>query len=169
MVLLEAVNCTDDPVGVHNSEKGMYDWDESLANKSYTLKIRYYCPLTGWGYPSNGMPEMFSVCQADKQWSLQGIEECISMAKHVETRIGLGLIVLSDYLLELPCPEQPPAKPEGGWFWYGVEQSRFKCTNGYQFAPGEYPYWYTSCTPSKVWDPPTMEECVRKFLDNVNH
>ncbi len=59
----------------------MYDWDEGLANKSYTLTIRYYCPLTGWGYPSNGMPEMFSVCQADKQWSLQGIEECISMAK----------------------------------------------------------------------------------------
>ncbi len=75
---VSAVNCTDDPVMAPNSEKGLYDWDLILRNKSYTISIRYYCPLQGWGFPSNGEAEIFSVCQADKNWNLTELEECIS-------------------------------------------------------------------------------------------
>ena len=64
----------------------------------------------------------------------------------------------------LPCPEFPAEKPEGGWFWYDMENSRYKCPNGLMFADGNYPYWYSNCTPAKVWDPEEVENCIRKFL-----
>ena len=48
-------------------------------------------------------------------------------------------------------------------FWYGLENSRYKCPNGFEFKNGNYPYWYSNCTLSKVWDPPLVEECVREY------
>ena len=62
----------------------------------------------------------------------------------------------------LPCPEYPPEKSLGGWFWYDMQNSRYKCPNGFMFANGNYPYWYSNCTMAKIWDPPTVEECIRK-------
>jgi hypothetical protein len=67
----------------------------------------------------------------------------------------------------LPCPEFPAEKPEGGWFWYDMENSRYKCPNGLMFADGNYPYWYSNCTPAKVWDPEEVEECIRKLLEFI--
>ena len=64
--------------------------------------------------------------------------------------------------LVLPCPKQPPPKPEGGWFWYSLEKARYKCPNGFQFEKGNYPYWYSNCTVAKVWEPLTTENCVGK-------
>ena len=67
----------------------------------------------------------------------------------------------------LPCPEFPAEKPEGGWFWYDMENSRYKCPNGLMFADGNYPYWYSNCTPAKVWDPEEVEVCIRKFFQLI--
>ena len=72
------------------------------------------------------------------------------------------------YSLVLPCPGEPPGKPEGGWFYYNIEFGRYKCPNGYEFAGGNYPYWYSNCTMAKKWDPPEVEACVRKFLHVVS-
>ena len=62
----------------------------------------------------------------------------------------------------LPCPTQPPKAEEGGWLWYDIEFSKYKCPNGKMFANGNFPYWYSNCTVEKRWDPPEAEECVRK-------
>ena len=62
----------------------------------------------------------------------------------------------------LPCPVAPPGKSEGGWSWYGIENTRYKCPNGHRFSSGNYPYWYSNCTLAKTWDPPAVEQCVRK-------
>ena len=64
----------------------------------------------------------------------------------------------------LPCPKFPAEKPLGGWFWYDMENSRYKCPNGFMFADGSYPYWYSNCTPAKIWDPAEVEDCIRKTL-----
>ena len=64
----------------------------------------------------------------------------------------------------LPCPKFPAEKPPGGWFWYDMENSRYKCPNGLMFADGNYPYWYSNCTPAKVWDPEKVEDCIRKIF-----
>jgi hypothetical protein len=66
-------------------------------------------------------------------------------------------------LLDLPCRDQPPLFTPGGWFWYGLENSRYKCPNGFKFENGNYPYWYSNCTIQKTWDPPAVESCVRKY------
>ena len=39
--------------------------------------IKYSCPKAGWGYPSNGASEIYSICQADKSWNVTFVEECI--------------------------------------------------------------------------------------------
>lgn len=69
------MNCTDDPIEMLQNDKGMYDWDG--GNKTFGQIIRYYCDKNGWGYPSNGLSEMFNECQADKTWTLTEIEQCI--------------------------------------------------------------------------------------------
>jgi hypothetical protein len=48
--------------------------------------------------------------------------------------------------------------------WYNIEFTKYKCPNGFYFKGGNYPYWYSNCTAAKVWEPPQMEECVRKRL-----
>ena len=121
-----------------NDDKGLYDWDG--VNKSYGTVVRYSCQKEGWGFPSNGKVEMFSICQANKHWNVTEVDPCVL----------------------LPCPEAPPSKSLGGSFWYGLENSRYKCPNGYEFTNGLYPYWYSNCTLAKVWDPPVVENCHRK-------
>ena len=77
-----AINCTDDPFEVPNDGKGMYDWTGDIGtgvslNKSYNDIVRYWCETEGWGYPSNGLSEMYAVCQANKEWNLTYVEECV--------------------------------------------------------------------------------------------
>ena len=70
----------------------------------------------------------------------------------------------------LPCPSSPPESPTGGWMYYGIEETKYKCPNGYMFNGGSYPYWSESCTPAKVWDPPEVPECVgKKQILKVNY
>jgi hypothetical protein len=64
----------------------------------------------------------------------------------------------------MPCPNPPPTISPGGWLWYDIEFSRYKCPNGYMFEKGNYPYWYSNCTIAKTWDPTVIEKCVRKFV-----
>ena len=60
----------------------MYDWTGDIGtgvslNKSYNDIVRYWCETEGWGYPSNGLSEMYAVCQANKEWNLTYVEECV--------------------------------------------------------------------------------------------
>ena len=71
--------------------------------------------------------------------------------------------------LVLPCPKLPPGKPEGGWFEYDLQNSKYKCPNGHEFLNDQigqryYPYWYSNCTIAKAWDPPAVDDCVRKIF-----
>ena len=45
-------------------------------NKSYEKSIKYSCPEPGWGYPSNGLSEMYSICQSDKNWNITSLDDC---------------------------------------------------------------------------------------------
>ena len=59
----------------------MYDWTGSdptgvSVNKSYGDVVRYWCPQEGWGYASNGLSEMYAICQANKMWNLTKVEPC---------------------------------------------------------------------------------------------
>ena len=121
------------------NDRGMYDWNGS--NKTYQTSILYYCERPGWGYPSNGQSQKINYCQADKTWNLTAVEECVL----------------------LPCPKPPPEVPVGGWHWYDLEFTKYKCPNGHMFANGNYPYWYSNCTVSKIWDPLETENCMRKI------
>ena len=63
----------------------------------------------------------------------------------------------------------PPGKPEGGWFEYDLQNTKYKCPNGYEFLNSQvgqryYPYWYSNCTIAKAWDPPALDDCVRKRI-----
>ena len=59
----------------------------------------------------------------------------------------------------LPCPEAPPLPMAGGWSWYGIQSTQYKCPNGHQFINNAYPYWYSNCTLQKIWDPPAVQDC----------
>eukprot|EP00095_Tigriopus_kingsejongensis_P007775 maker-scaffold154_size301342-snap-gene-2.20 protein:Tk07775 transcript:maker-scaffold154_size301342-snap-gene-2.20-mRNA-1 annotation:"macrophage mannose receptor 1-like" len=69
-------NCTQDPPIVANYPKGAFDWNLEVRNKSFLHEIKYWCPDSHWGYPSNGLNETKTVCQDDGQWSLSSLEEC---------------------------------------------------------------------------------------------
>ena len=64
---------------VPNNTKGIYDWD--LKNKSFGVEVTYSCPTEGWGYPSNGLNTMKSVCQADKSWTITSMDDCMRQSK----------------------------------------------------------------------------------------
>ena len=183
-----AKNCTDEPFEAPGADKGISDWDG--VSMSYETVIKYECPKKGWGYPTTGFSEIYSYCQADKTWNLTSVEECIcKFLKPTNLYYFLVLkarqyfwletgLMISFYLnliifclLVLPCPKRPPPKPEGGWFRYGLQESRYKCPNGLEFHneitdQRFYPYWYSNCTVAKIWDPPETQKCVRKYKIN---
>ena len=76
-IFYSAVNCHLNPFAPIGNAKGVYDWNETVANRSYTHEVEYSCPYEGWGFPSNGHNSKKSVCQLDRTWSLQFVEECI--------------------------------------------------------------------------------------------
>ena len=41
-MLILAKNCTNNPPIVANNDKGMFDWDTTLMNKSYSTTIKYW-------------------------------------------------------------------------------------------------------------------------------
>ena len=76
------MNCTEDPFEVPNDDKGMYDWTGAIGpgvsvNKSYGDIVRYWCEKEGWGFPSNGLSEIYAVCQANKMWNVTEVEKCM--------------------------------------------------------------------------------------------
>jgi hypothetical protein len=71
--------------------------------------------------------------------------------------------------LVLPCPNPPPAQPRGGWMWYGMEATQYKCPNGFGFSTGAFPYSFSNCTSAKVWDPPQADACVGKCKTYTNY
>ena len=72
------------------------------------------------------------------------------------------MVTYGDYCVffsVLPCPEAPPLPMTGGWSWYGIQATQYKCPNGHQFINNAYPYWYSNCTLEKIWDPPVVQDC----------
>lgn len=90
---ISAINCTDDPFEVPNNDKGVYDWDG--FNKSFGHIIRYHCRLEGWGYPGNGLTEMYSMCQANKNWNLTEVENCICKLNELPSIISIACKTLT--------------------------------------------------------------------------
>ena len=79
-----AKNCTDDPYIPPGADKGLSNWTKPdpengiEGNKtSYQTIVHYYCQKQGWGFPSTGKSEAWSICQADKSWNLTSVEDCI--------------------------------------------------------------------------------------------
>ena len=82
--LFLAKNCTDDPYIPPGADKGLSNWTKPdpengiEGNKtSYQTIVHYYCQKQGWGFPSTGKSEAWSICQADKSWNLTSVEDCI--------------------------------------------------------------------------------------------
>ncbi|XP_059096703.1 uncharacterized protein LOC131891197 [Tigriopus californicus] len=130
------INCTDDPPSVPRNDKGNYTWDS--VTKTYLHQITYNCPSLFWGYPSTGENSTTIHCMANKHWNRSAIEDC----------------------KKLPCPRAPPKAPEGGWLWFGMDQTKYQCPNGYEFQGGSGPYMVTECAANRKWRPSVTRKCV---------
>lgn len=65
----------------------------------------------------------------------------------------------------LPCKDDPPPAPPGGWSWFEFKTTKYMCPNGYEFEGGQYPFWQANCTAKRTWNPPVAISCVpRKCL-----
>ena len=76
-----AINCTEAPFKVHENDLGMSNWTgvDGVDPRPYVTSIRYFCPRSGWGYPSTGLNETIIHCQSDGTWSNDAnIEQCMS-------------------------------------------------------------------------------------------
>ena len=102
------------------------------------MEIEYSCLRSGWGFASTGTTKLTSTCQSNKLWSVTKVDDCVA----------------------LPCEKTPPELPVGGWTWYEFDFSRYKCPNGFGFADGSYPYWFSECGADKNWLPDEVDECV---------
>lgn len=76
-----ALLCHNDPPRVSNDDLGKYNFK---GNKTFTTMVQYWCPLPGWGYPSNGETNVTSICQADQAWSVTEVEDCVCKKKAEE-------------------------------------------------------------------------------------
>ncbi|TRY78752.1 hypothetical protein TCAL_06219, partial [Tigriopus californicus] len=139
------INCTDDPPKMLNGDRGYYNWNPAIGNRTFMHEVHYSCNLTGWGYPSTGEQNQVSVCQANKAWSVTEIEDCE----------------------KLPCQNPPPSPPAGGWKWFELDQTRYRCPDGMEFKSGVFPFLVSTCTSAGFWSPEAIEECVpRKCPDS---
>ncbi|TRY78181.1 hypothetical protein TCAL_06224, partial [Tigriopus californicus] len=132
------INCTDSPPIVPNDPKGVFDWD--FANKSYLHQINYRCPLSFWGYPSTGAHSETIYCMSNKRWSIPTIEDC----------------------QQLPCKYAPPKVPEGGWFWFDMDRTKYKCPHGYEFEDGSFPFVESECAANRLWSPQSIKNCTTR-------
>ena len=64
----------------------------------------------------------------------------------------------------LPCPDDPPSPPEGGWMWYNISKTTYKCPEGFEFSDGSYPLRYSECNLKKKWDPPEQLVCKGNLI-----
>ena len=127
----------DDPVSVTNTSRGMWNWD--LKKRSYLHTIDYWCPTKGWGFPATGERRMTSSCQANGEWTIKDIDDCTL----------------------LPCADQPPKAPKGGWMWFDLLDTQYKCPHGYKFETGDDLYSVV-CTAARHWSREELPKCIRK-------
>ena len=57
---------------------------------------------------------------------------------------------------------EPPEKPEGGFTWYNIRATKYRCPMSYMFESGNQ-YEYSTCTVVKTWAPDVLMDCVRKY------
>ena len=67
----------------------------------------------------------------------------------------------------LPCPKTPPDPPIGGWSWYGIAETTYKCPNGHEFLDGSYPNSTAKCNLLKQWEPSEQMECQGKNIIHI--
>ena len=68
----------EEPFQPPGGDKGNYDFK---GNKTFSVLLNYTCDTPGWGYPSNGLSNVSSLCQADQTWTVKDVEECICKYK----------------------------------------------------------------------------------------
>ena len=60
-------------------------------------------------------------------------------------------------------PYPPPApEGEGSERIFGMEVTKYRCKNGYQWANGKWPYLEMECL-NKKWAPKTLPDCVCEY------
>ena len=66
------------------------------------------------------------------------------------------------------CPTEPPPAPEGEGSErvFGMEVTKYRCKNGYQWANGKWPYLEMECL-NKKWAPKTLPDCVREYISQT--
>ena len=62
------------------------------------------------------------------------------------------------------CAELPPRAPEGEGAErvFGMEVTRYRCPNGFQWEGGQWPYLEMECL-NKKWAPKQLPSCVSKY------
>ena len=134
--------------------------------------------MPGWGYPSNGLSNITVVCQGDQTWNITEVEDCVCKSSNCSIStlnaswrkcfyifIFQLSLVECNFLLNfsvLPCPKTPPDPPNGGWSWYGIAETTYKCPNGHAFLDGSYPNSTAKCNLLKQWEPAEQMECQGK-------
>ena len=63
------------------------------------------------------------------------------------------------------CANLPPPGPggEGSERIFGMEITKYRCKNGYEWPGNRWPYLEMECL-NKKWAPAALPECVRKLL-----
>ncbi|TRY78180.1 hypothetical protein TCAL_06223 [Tigriopus californicus] len=129
---------------------GTTDWNTKfwtcLENETFPqdTHITYTCPegyvfetpqLLAFGQENS---ELFVKCETYADWNVTRKPKCV----------------------QLPCPRAPPKAPEGGWLWFGMDQTKYQCPNGYEFQGGSGPYMVTECAANRKWRPSVTRKCV---------
>ena len=165
MCLFSAINCTQPPFPVKNNDLGMFNWTavEGVDPRPYATAIKYYCPRDNWAYPSTGFNEVMVYCLKDGTWSNQfNIETCQS----IKGRLSNSKV--DNFSPEMFCPDQPPPAPEGEGSErvFGMEVTKYRCKNGFEWSNGKWPYLEMECL-NKKWAPKTLPECVCEYHSNL--
>ena len=75
---------------------------------------------------------------------------------------------ITSFSPEMFCPEEPPPAPEGEGSEkvFGMEVTKYRCKNGFEWSNGKWPYLEMECL-NKKWAPKTLPECVREYQSNL--
>ena len=91
-----------------------------------------------------------------------------STLRPVKVRRSASASQITSFSLEMFCPEQPPPahEGEGSERVFGMEVTKYRCKNGFQWSNGKWPYLEMECL-NKKWAPKQLPECVREYQSHL--